>query len=292
MNISFLKNIKVLFKMTLKDYAFNKRHLFLRQSRNPDMDFAQLRIYCHMLDKAMNNPNFEKGHSQKIFEDAEILNIKLRTIYENDKAFIWTSNILEKFKKAQKTGTPVLDNQQKYLYSSDEIQYLENFLKSRTSCRNFEKTKISKDILEKIVKLGVDAPTGCCRQSSRFYITQDDAKIKSLVKNVSGITNFTNIQCLVAVCVESSYYGLIDKNLQFVDASLSAENFILGARIYGIYGTMCNFFHASMKQINECKNTLKIKESENIVLFIVIGYPILIPEKPTRRNIQTFYKID
>ena len=38
--------------------------------------------------------------------------------------------------------------------------------------------------------------------------------------------------------------------------------------------------------------TLKIKESENIVLFIVIGYPILIPEKPTRRNIQTFYKID
>lgn len=292
MNINFLKNFKVLLKITLKDYAYNKRHLFFRQSRNPDMDFAQLRIYCHMLDKAMNNPNFEKGHSQKIFEEAEFLSNKLRTIYENDKAFIWTSSILEKFKKAQKTGTPVLDNQQKYLYSSDEIQYLENFLKSRTSCRNFEKTKISKEILEKIVKLGVDAPTGCCRQSSRFYITQDDAKIKSLVKNVSGITNFTNIQCLVAVCVESSYYGLIDKNLQFVDASLSAENFILGARIYGIYGTMCNFFHASMDQIDECKKTLKIKESENIVLFIVIGYPILIPEKPTRRNIQTFYKID
>ena len=112
-----------------------------------------------------------------------------------------------------------------------------------------------------------------------------------MVPNIAGITNFTNIQGLVAVCAESSFYALKDKNLQYVDASLSAENFILAAGMYGIYGTMCDFFHASPKQVESCKKILSIKETENIVMFIALGYPVYIPEKPICRELDCFCKI-
>ena len=53
---------------------------------------------------------------------------------------------------------------------------------------------------------------------------------------------------------------------------------------------MCNFFHAAPEQIVAVKNLLNIKECENIVLFIALGYPVVLPEKPTRRNFEVFYK--
>ena len=288
---NILKNLKVLFEVTFKDYKFNKRHLFFRQNTNYEIEFSQLRIYCHMLDKGLNNPHFEKGHSKIIYDNAFELFQKLKNVYDKDNAFIWAKDILERYEVAQREGKPMLENQKEYLYSSEEMKILKVFIKSRTSCRNFKKNKISPNILKNIVEIAIDAPTGCCRQSSRFYITQDEKKINALIKNISGITNFTNVQCLVAVCAESSFYGIVDKNLQYVDASLSAENFILGARIYGIYGTMCNFFHATNAQVKESKEILGINDSENIVLFLVIGYPTLIPGKPVRQNIETFYKI-
>ena len=109
--------------------------------------------------------------------------------------------------------------------------------------------------------------------------------------HVAGMTNFTNVPCVVFVCAESSFYDLIDKKLQYVDASLSAENFILASRLYGIYGTMCNFFHASEKDVVDCKALLHIKNSENVVMVIALGYPQKLPEKPVRRDVESFYEI-
>ena len=198
---------------------------------------------------------------------------------------------MEHFEKAQDNGVPDIVKNKVVVYSEEEKSFIKRFIISRTSCRNFQIKKIPEDALREIVLLAVDAPNGCCRQTSRFYITQDENRIKDLIPNIAGITNFTNIQGLVAVCSECSFYSLVDKKLQYVDASLSAENFILAASLYGIYGTMCNFFHANSEQILRCKSILSVKESENIVMFIAIGYPTYIPQKPARRECQDFLKI-
>ena len=165
------------------------------------------------------------------------------------------------------------------------------FIYARTSCRNFKPIKIPATVIRDITEIAIDAPNGCCRQTVRYHITQDDENIKKIAPCIAGLTNFSNIQCLVSVSAESSFYSLIDKNLQYVDASLSAENFILGASLYGVYGTMCNFFHATENQIKICKEILHIPDSETIVMFIAMGYPTEIPEKPTRRNVESFYTV-
>lgn len=288
--IQKLKDLRMVLRATVKDYRYNKHHFAIRNAGGNEVDFANLRKLSHMLDKAMNNPRFEKGHSGKVYKDALALKTKLKAVYGSDSAFAWACEILERFEKAQLDGKPILDSHEPRQYNKDEVAMFSEFMRSRTSCRNFKKQSIPSNVIEEIVSLAIDAPNGCCQQTTRFYLTQDADRIARIAPNVAGLTNFTNVQCLVAVCSDCSHYNLNDKNLQYVDASLAAENFVLAAQLYGVYGTMCNFFHASAIQINEVKEIYEMKDSENIVLFMAIGYPEFIPEKPARRDIETFLK--
>jgi nitroreductase len=289
--IQKLKDLSIVIRTTLKDYKYNKYHFNIRKVGGDEVDFANLRKYCHMLDKAMNNPLFERGHSGKIYRDAVELKVKLVKVYGGDSAFTWACEILERFEKAQQEGKPALDTHEPRIYTQNEVTMFSDFMRTRTSCRSFKKKIIPADVIRNIVNIAVDAPNGCCQQTTRFYITQDEEKICKIASNVAGLTNFTNVQCLVAVCADCSHYNLNDKNLQYVDVSFASENFILAAQLYGVYGTICNFFHATLSQINEVKKIYEMNDSENVVLFMAIGYPAFIPEKPRRRSIETFLKI-
>lgn len=287
--IQKLRNLRTIFHATMADLRYNQHHFAIRNCGSKDIEFANLRKYCHMLDKAMNNPRFERGHSGKVYKDALELKNRLKDTYKNDRAFLWACEIIERFEKAQQDGVPNIKKREPRVFSREEVSLYAEFIRNRTSCRCFKKQEIPSAVIRDIVTLAVDAPNGCCQQTVRLYLTQDADNISKIAPNVAGLTNFTNVQCLVAVCADCSHYNLNDKNLQYVDASLAAENFILAAQLYGVYGTMCNFFHASSDQIDIVKGIYGIKDKENIVLFMAIGYPYFVPEKPDRRNIETFY---
>lgn len=288
--IGFLRNFIVVVKQSMNDFKYNYKHVKAHSKENNEIKFSRLRMFCHMLDKGMNNIHFEKGHSLSVYNSAIGLRKQLGSVYKNDSAFQWVDDIIEKFEKAQVDGKPDLESREPVVYSKQQVDDYTSFITNRTSCRNFLEKRIPLDVIEDIVKIAIDAPNGCCRQVVRYHITQDKDKIKQVIPHVAGITNFSNIQCLVCVAAETSYYELIDKNLQFVDASLSAENFILGASLYGVYGTMCNFFHATEQEISICKQIFEVGETEGIVMFIAMGYPTSIPQKPLRRNVKVFYK--
>ncbi len=286
-----LKKIEIVLRQTWEDFLYNCKHIKWSSQKDSEIQFSNLRMLGHMLDKGMNNIHFEKGHSMGVYIKACQLRDKLRIEYQNDHGYIWASQILERFEKAQNEGSPILQNQKMKKNTDLQIKEYTKFIMSRTSCRNFRREFIPSNVWDDIIKIAVDAPNSCCRQTVRYSITQNEEIINSCVPHIAGVTNFSNIQCLVCVASESKFYGLVDKHLQIIDAALSAENFILGASLYGVYGTMCNFFHASHEDIRICKNLFKIRESENIIMFIAMGFPTDIPEKPMRRNLNVFYKI-
>jgi len=275
---------------TVRDFKYNYNHMKNHAQNSGEIKFSYLRMYCHMLDKAMNNIYFEKGHSQMVYSNAKKLSLELEPLYKEDSAYKWALEILKRFEDAQLNGRPSLNNNNASIYTLDEISLFKKILYSRTSCRNFKSDIIPNEVIRDIVAMAVDAPNGCCRQVVRYYITQSPETIEILKPCIAGLTNFTNVSCLVCVCAEVSVYDIIDKNLQYVDTALSVENFLLGATIYGIQGTICNFFHATTEDIFKCKQSLNIPKTENIVMFIALGYPTTIPEKPTRRDLNVFYK--
>lgn len=276
-------------KYSMVEFRNNYKHVKIHSKETNEILFSRLRMYCHMLDKGMNNVHFEKGHSLPIYNSALQIRDKLSSKYSNDPSFFWVNETLDRFRKAQIDGKPLLMSRTPIVYSQNEVEVITNFITNRTSCRNFIEKKIPSYIIEKIVRIAIDAPNGCCRQVVRYYITQNKEIIKQTIPHIAGATNFSNIQCLVCVAAEISYYDLIDKNLQFLDASLSVENFILGASLYGIYGTICNFFRASREDVDSCKSYFGVKETENIIMFIAMGYPVMVPQKPIRRVVSCFY---
>lgn len=287
---SILNRLISVIKQTIIDFKINYRHVKYHSMGTDEILFSRLRMFCHMLDKGMNNIHFEKGHSMSVYKSAISLRNQLSESYKNDSSFVWVNEIIERFEKAQETGYPVLDSHTPPIYTQQQINEYTCFITNRTSCRNFLEKKIPTDVIKNIIKIAIDAPNGCCRQVVRYYITQNREKIQQTIPHIAGITNFSNIPCLVCVAAETSYYDLIDKNLQFVDASLSAENFILAASLYGVYGTMCNFFHANKTDVSICKKLYEVSETETIVMFISMGYPNEIPRKPERRDLHVFYK--
>ena len=289
--IGLLRNFIVVVRQSIIDFRYNYKHIMAHSKETDEINFSRLRMFCHMLDKGMNNIHFEKGHSQSVYNIAVKLRNQLGSLYKDDPAFLWADEIIGRFEMAQLDGHPALESRENVVYSKQQIDEYTCFITTRTSCRNFLKKEIPSSVLKEIVRIAIDAPNSCCRQVVRYYITQNEEKIKQTIPHVAGITNFSNIQCLVCVAAETSYYELTDKNLRFVDASLSAENFILGASLYGVYGTMCNFFHASEQEISICKDLFDVGDTESIIMFIAMGYPTNIPQKPTRRNLQLFYKV-
>lgn len=289
--IRALKRLLIALEQSIIDFKYNIKHIKNHSGGTYEILFSRLRMFCHMLDKGMNNVHFEKGHSMSVYKSAVNLRDRLASVYKDDSSFIWVNEIIERFEKAQEEGKPKLEFRIPPIYTKQQIADYTCFITNRTSCRNFSDKTIPTDIIEDIVRIAIDAPNGCCRQVVRYYITQNKDKIQQAISHIAGVTNFSNIPCLVCVAAETSYYELIDKNLQFVDASLSAENFILGASLYGVYGTMCNFFHADKNDKKTCRQLFGLKDTENIVMFIAMGYPINIPEKPKRRNLEVFCKI-
>ena len=68
----------------LKDaywYAFNHFKAYLAHTKNTrnelECQFANLRMYCHMLDKGLNNPCFERGRGESIYQKASELHRRL-----------------------------------------------------------------------------------------------------------------------------------------------------------------------------------------------------------------------
>lgn len=250
--------------------------------------FTRLRTLCHILDKGINSTPFERGRGTSIYKEARLLLNQIDR-FKDDRAYIWCKNKIVEYEKLQHGNSAnIIGTVEPFLYSEEERNFIFKFMKSRISCRNFSSKKIPESIFSDLIFQAVDAPNGCCRQTVRFYVTQNEDLIHKISKNISGITCFSEVPCLVLVTSYSEAYDIIDRKLQFVDASLAVENFVLAARAYNIFTTICNVFHATKDEIHNILNLMNVGRNERLILAIAMGFPNKVPEKPIRMNNDKF----
>jgi hypothetical protein len=255
-----------------------------KYSNEQEVLFTQLRKNTHILDKGLNMDPFEKGHGKIIYQKCKQLQGKItnQRILE-DKAYKWTAEIIQQYETAQQTGVVPTKNYEQTKYSDKEKADFYKIIKSRTSCRNFTNEIVPDDIWNEIIEIASDAPSGCCRQPSRYYIESDKEKIILLRKNIAGSTGFSSdIPYLICVTADLRAYELIDRILPYIDVSLSVENFLLGCTINNVSTVCLNMQHASLQEQNNIKGILGIPDYEKIIIFIAAGKPKELPHKPIR----------
>lgn len=159
-------------------------------------------------------------------------------------------------------------------------------LKGRRSIRKYKSEQIKESELEKILEAGMYAPSGMGRQSARMIVVQNPELRERLRKSNASIMNNENID---------PFYGastvivvVADKKISTYhdDGVLVASNLMNEAYSIGIGS--CYIYRAKEElETEEGKNLrdeLGIKETEEGIANIILGYPDEQPEAKPRKE--------
>ena len=159
-------------------------------------------------------------------------------------------------------------------------------LKGRRSIRKYKSEQIKESELEKILEAGMYAPSGMGRQSARMIVVQNPGLRERLRRCNANIMNNENID---------PFYGaptvivvVADKTIPTYhdDGVLVASNLMNEAYSIGIGS--CYIYRAKEElETEEGKNLrdeLGIKETEEGIANIILGYPDEQPEAKPRKE--------
>jgi nitroreductase len=175
-------------------------------------------------------------------------------------------------------------------------------MQERRSIRTYTDRPVPDEIVERIIRAGIEAPTGMGVQPWQFIVVRNKELMRKisdyckpiLVESLQGVKDekalgyrtlledpafniFYNAPVLVMVIGDGR-----DPMSEY-DCALCAGNMLLAASAMGLGG--CWIGSAEVAQENEeIKNDLKIPKHYRIIAPLIIGYPAEIPEKPDRRE--------
>ncbi|MDD5687582.1 MAG: nitroreductase [Elusimicrobia bacterium] len=162
-------------------------------------------------------------------------------------------------------------------------------IKKRRSVRHYDSKPIPKDILEIIIDAGNLAPTGGNAQAWRFVVITDEKFRKKLTtlalpryKNwmTNASQSLKEMRKVIDDSVEDPVYYSAPVVVFVIgtgmtsdcDCSMVCENIMLSARSFDI-GSCWVFFGQLVRDEQEVRKALELKESEKVYGPILLGYP-------------------
>ena len=139
---------------------------------------------------------------------------------------------------------------------------------ARYSVRKFQDKKVPKDIIEKILKAGMLAPTGCNNQPQRIIVVESDdglARLKECTRCHFDAPLVFIISYNKDECWKRPYDGKLSGD---IDASIVTTHMMLGAANLGIGS--CWVMHYRPEVLKEKFNLPNNLESTAL---LVMGYP-------------------
>jgi len=149
---------------------------------------------------------------------------------------------------------------------------------NRRSIRRYEPKEIPRDVLDKILEAGRQAPSAANKQPWHFIVLTDSEIKKELSK---GMFNrfIKDAPITVVGCANKD---LIASKWAIVSTTIALQNMVVAAWAMGIGSCWVGDFSEE-----KVKKLLNIPESWNIVALVSFGYPA---EKPQPRKKKTIEK--
>jgi nitroreductase len=148
---------------------------------------------------------------------------------------------------------------------------------SRRSIRRYEQKEIPKDVLDKILDAGRQAPSAANRQPWHFIVVSDLEIKKKLSKGMFNrfIKNapFTIVGC--------AHKDLIAGKWSIVSTTIALQNMVVAAWAMGVGSCWIGDFNEG-----KVKKLLSIPENWNIVALVSFGYPAEKPQPRKRKPVE------
>jgi nitroreductase len=150
-------------------------------------------------------------------------------------------------------------------------------ISQRRSIRSFQPEPVDADDLQKIVRAGIEAPSGCNMQLRQYIIVDDPetmAKIRPLSRALAGAP-----ACIVILIdPKETPYG----SFWVQDASAAMENMLLAATALG-YGS-CWVEGALRRCEDQLRDILKVPEELRIWSLMPVGKAKTVPDRPEKSD--------
>ena len=148
-------------------------------------------------------------------------------------------------------------------------------VQTRRSIREYQPEPVPRDILEKIVSTGIEAPSGCNMQL-RQYIIADDPAVVDQLRPASAAMKGCQAVIVLVMDPKGTKYG----EFWVQDASAAMENMLLAAVALG-YGS-CWIEGALRRCENDLCDILHVPEPLRVWAMMPIGKPVKMPPRPEK----------
>jgi nitroreductase len=149
----------------------------------------------------------------------------------------------------------------------------------RRSIRRYETREVAKDVLDKILEAGRQAPSAANKQPWHFIVLTD-SEIK---KELSGGLFNRFVKDAPVTIVGCAHKDLIAGKWSIVSTTIALQNMVVAAWAMGVGSCWIGDFNEE-----KVKTLLNISESWNVVALVSFGYPA---ERPGPRKKKSFDEI-
>lgn len=150
---------------------------------------------------------------------------------------------------------------------------LEKLVMQRRSVRWFEERQIPRELIDKALLLGRQAPTACNRLPYEFRVFDDPEMVRTVSSIPFGTAGYSHNIPAIAVVVGKleSYFSPRDRHAIYVDSSLAAMQFMLGLETLGLSSSVINWPDFEPLE-RKMQKTLGLDLTDRVVMLIAFGY--------------------
>jgi nitroreductase len=255
---------------------------------DPEYLIAMLRKCVHILDKGLQRPDFEPGHSKQWHEAASLVLDKLGNQNDSNPSIIWAKEKIAEYERRQFNPALPKSAETKYI-SKDDYNTLVRLIHGRRSVRHYTNRPIEIDKLNIIVDAINWSPTSCNRQPAKVFIATEPELVKQCAKTCAGATCFSGDGAyFISFCADMRVYNLPEEFLlPNLDIGLGIQNCLLLAYALGLSMTLLSWAQHTHEEDKNLRTILDIPAYYRIVVNALIGYPTHLGESPARKTLAS-----
>ena len=144
----------------------------------------------------------------------------------------------------------------------------------RRSVRWFDGRPVDRDLVDKALLVGGQAPSACNRQPFTFRFYDDPELVSALARIPMGTAgiwhNFPSVCVLVGDL--SAFAHQRDRHVIYIDASLATMGFQLALETLGLSSCCLNWPDVPRLE-KRIRSVIHLEDHERIVMLMAIGYP-------------------
>jgi nitroreductase len=151
---------------------------------------------------------------------------------------------------------------------------LASLAKRRRSVRWFLQKPVERELIDKALELGAQAPSACNRQPFEFRIFDNKDMVQKVISLPYGLAGYGHQVPVVAVVIgqQRHFFDERDRHLIYIDASLAVMGFLLALETLGLSACCVNWPDIESQE-RAMASLLKLSADERPVMCLAIGYP-------------------